>query len=137
MKRFTMNLTIAAAALLVAAGTASAQGLKAEIPFAFAANGQQMQPGTYRLSAHTGTAGATIFLDNLDTRRSVVILGHVNQDAWNNRDPEAKLVFECVGSRCALERIWTGEAGRRYDLYIKHPSDTGLASIRVVSIRLQ
>src|SRR5947208_9870897 len=35
MKRLTLSLPIAAAALTIAAATASAQSLKAEIPFAF------------------------------------------------------------------------------------------------------
>ena len=45
MKNFTMNMTLAVAALTLAAGTASAQTVKAEIPFAFRVGGQIMQPG--------------------------------------------------------------------------------------------
>src|SRR5271169_4577719 len=50
MTNFTMKMMVAAATVVVAAGTASAQNLKADIPFTFRAGGKVMAAGTYRVS---------------------------------------------------------------------------------------
>ena len=50
MKNLTKNMTIAAAALMVAAGVAGAQTIQAEVPFGFRAAGTVMPAGSYRVS---------------------------------------------------------------------------------------
>ncbi len=58
MKKLTTKLMIAAAALVVAAGAASAQTMKAEIPFAFRAGDKVMAAGTYRVETLSTQTGA-------------------------------------------------------------------------------
>ncbi len=53
MKKLTTKFMIATAALVVAAGAASAQIMTASIPFEFRAGNRVMAPGTYRVDAFT------------------------------------------------------------------------------------
>ena len=55
MNSLTSALKLAAVTLTVAAGCASAQGLKAEIPFTFKAGGAVLPAGSYELTESTGT----------------------------------------------------------------------------------
>src|SRR5580700_2722631 len=59
MKNFTMQLTIAAAALVAVAGSASAQTYKAEIPMAFHAGSNAMAAGSYEVVVRN-TSGQSI-----------------------------------------------------------------------------
>ena len=54
MKSSTIRTMIAAAALAVAAGTASAQTYKAEIPVSFRAADKLMLPGSYEVKVNRG-----------------------------------------------------------------------------------
>jgi hypothetical protein len=49
MKNLTKNMMIAAAALVVAAGAAQAQTIKAEVPFSFRVAGTVLPAGEYRV----------------------------------------------------------------------------------------
>ena len=66
MKQLTMNL-VAAAVVVLAAGSASAQTLKAEIPFTFQAAGAMMTPGTYQILHASNLASRHVVLRNTET----------------------------------------------------------------------
>ena len=114
MKRLTTNLMIAAAALAAVAGSASAQTLKADIPFTFHMGTALMSPGTYEVRTnHTG-AGSIFVLQNKETHTSAMVAQVSASDAPNawRAGGVAKLGFECAGSRCVLRAIW--HAGDAY-----------------------
>ena len=60
MNTNTMKMMIAAAALVVAAGSASAQTFKAEVPVAFQVGNKTMAPGSYDVRLSVSGAGATV-----------------------------------------------------------------------------
>jgi hypothetical protein len=103
MKSLTMKLTIAAAALF-AAGAASAQTMKADIPFAFQTGGKVMAAGTYRVDLR-GPA-ATVILHDAKWE-SAVIARPVTHIAGKN-EQTAKLVFVCGPGPCTLVQAWPG-----------------------------
>ena len=114
MKRLTTNLMIAAAALAAVAGSASAQTLKADIPFTFHMGTVVMSPGTYEVRTnHTGS-GSIFVLQNKETHTSAMVAQVSASDAPNawRAGGVAKLGFECAGSRCVLRAIW--HAGDAY-----------------------
>src|SRR4051812_25960655 len=74
MKLNTLTLTFAAVAMMAAAGTASAQNLKAEIPFSFQAAGATMHPGAYSVILRSAANGTIVQIRNEDEGRSVMTL---------------------------------------------------------------
>jgi hypothetical protein len=118
MKRFTTNLMIAAAAIAAVAGSASAQTLKADIPFTFHAGTGVMSPGTYDLRMNHTSASSILVLQNRETGKSAMVAQFTASDApkeWRaNR--AARLAFECAGSRCVLRSVWQGGDASAYNL---------------------
>ncbi len=140
MKRTTMNLMLAAATLMVASTVASAQALKAEIPFAFRAGGKVMAPGTYMVMASNGESRLQI-----RGRDGSVLLGTgVREDApktWKHAG-RAVLEFACYNDGgCALQRVWTGDDGiqaHKFTAPKRGAGDArGLAAIRLISIQAE
>jgi len=119
MTNFLKNIMIAAATVIVAAGTASAQTLKAEIPFTFRAGGKVMPAGTYQLRRLEGLGAKTMFrFDSADGQNAVLLAPQAAADpakAWAESGRPV-LSFECGVSRCALTRLWTGSAAPAYVL---------------------
>jgi hypothetical protein len=101
MTRLTTKLMIAAAAL-VAAGAASAQTMKADIPFAFQASGKVMAAGAYEVDLRA-TAG-TVTMRSWD--KGGVVAMPIARRGGAVREP--KLVFACVRGTCSLSQIWHG-----------------------------
>jgi hypothetical protein len=109
MKRSTMNLMLAAAAMTVASTVASAQAsLVAEIPFTFRAAGALLPPGSYQVVTAEGES--RFYISNWQNKSSVVLVSRVVDDAPKDwvRSGTPKLQFQCGGDGCALQRIWTG-----------------------------
>ncbi len=108
---FTKSIIFAAAAFTLA-GAASAEGLKAEIPFAFQVGNKLMQPGTYEVH-RVNTNAMTIFrLSNTATGEPALAAPGVAHDAareWK-ADGKPRLAFECGTSRCSLSELWDGDA---------------------------
>jgi hypothetical protein len=104
MTRLTTKLMIAAAAL-VAAGAASAQTMKADIPFAFRAGGKVMAAGTYQMDFR-GTGG-TVTIRGLD--RGAVFAKPITHTDGTVEAP--KLVFACGRGTCSLSQAWPGYSG--------------------------
>jgi hypothetical protein len=114
MKRLTMNCMLAAAALTAVATSASAQSMKAEIPFTFHAGQALLAPGAYLVTMDRGLSGRYFLLRNADTRKAVLVslVGERDaQKAWE-ADGNPRLLFECAGGRCALREMWTGPGNR-------------------------
>jgi hypothetical protein len=112
MKRFTMNMTLAVAAMALAAGTISAQTMKAEIPFAFRVGNQTMQPGEYRVNLVSGFSGATVVrMANYDLHKSVLAMPDHRTDTKNAWAAAGRpvLQFDCSGAQCSLSNVWMGE----------------------------
>ena len=108
MKHLTISITMAAAVVL-AAGSASAQTLKAEIPFTFQVGDAVMSPGTYNVSLPQNSASRHLVLRNAETKASV--LAQYSPDdaskAWKARGTPV-VRFVCSGARCVLSEMWAG-----------------------------
>jgi hypothetical protein len=119
MTNFTTRMMIAAATLVVAAGSASAQMLKAEIPFTFRAGDVVMAAGTYQVKTTTLQSGMPLYqIRSVDGGRSALLIGttpHDPQKEWA-AGGEAVLSFECGTGRCALAEIWNGLARSAYSV---------------------
>ena len=100
MKNLTTKLMFAAAAL-VAAGAASAQTMKADIPFAFQAGGKVMAAGTYRVDLK-GQAGLVTILGT--AREGAVIVTPITH--IERKENTAKLVLVCGRGLCSLVQAW-------------------------------
>ena len=135
MKTNTLRTMLAAAALVVAAGTASAQTFKAEVPIAFTVGNKTMAPGSYdvRLDSRSGTQ--MVVVRNSSTHTSAVLASPVRADAskaWVAAG-NPMIAFECAGGSCRLSKLWTGSGSS--ELHFQTPKSHGetvtLALIRV------
>ena len=107
MTNYLKDLIIAAAALAVSAGAASAQALNADIPFAFEAAGKTLPAGRYKVDR---IATDVYTLTNRSAGYSVFAPAasrHDPQKAWKLAG-QPKLSFACSGERCALIELWNG-----------------------------
>jgi hypothetical protein len=110
MKLTALRLSIAASVMLAAVTTASAQNMKAEIPFDFQAAGARMLAGSYEIKSQYTPGGAPMVqIRNVDNRRSVMALPFA-QDVLATPGNEAKLTFLCAEGRCELSGLRTHEA---------------------------
>jgi hypothetical protein len=137
MKNLTKNMMIAAAALVVAAGVAQAQSIKAEVPFSFRASDTVMPAGEYWVNTTGSLSGTKIFkLTNVDTHRSILALPYVTTDRKPG-SPEASLTFECGAAHCALVQLapGNGQAYRFLSPKLGRDEDTRVAVIRAVMVK--
>src|SRR5437016_4017331 len=102
MTNFTKRMTIAAAALLAAAGMASAQHLTAEIPFTFRAGEASMAPGVYQVTTLKMSSGVAIYQFRSETSQTSLAVPTTSADPRKDwaADGKAKLLFECGANRC-------------------------------------
>ncbi len=117
MKTNLIRWMIAAAALTVAAGGASAQTYTAEIPVSFQLGNKLMLPGAYRVGVMAGVNAKIFMLYNQDTHTSAMVMSTALTDApkpWREAGG-ARIEFECNRSACALGRIWNGADSFVYD----------------------
>ena len=135
MRNLTTNMMIAAAALVVAAGAAQAQQLKAEIPFSFRAAGTLMPAGEYRVEGIRSQNTVIFKLINVDTNRAVLAVSNAGNNPAQTAD--ATLSFECSGAHCVLVQVAPG-TGTAYGFARPKPGkdeDTRVALIRAVLIK--
>jgi len=137
MKRLTNSL-MAAAALLVAAGSAQAQNLKAEIPFSFKAGVSMMSPGTYQVMINpSGTTSPMIRLYNESERKGVLLLV-----SWRDAAKEwvaagvPKISFECVEGRCSLAQVWRGGRDALHVDALRHDRRT-VGAVQIITLELK
>ena len=123
MKKLTTRFMIAAAALVVGAGAASAQigtTITAQIPFEFRVGNQTLAPGTYAVDRLVQSSAPVFRLWNARLRRSAILLPQAQVDPQKGwADGRPKLVFACIGSRCALAELWAGSESYAYTF--SHP----------------
>jgi len=134
MTNFTKNLMVAAAAMVVTAGMASAQSMKAEIPFAFDVNGKTMPSGTYDVGKQS-RSGAPLF--TLRTQGSAAMAlpdsAHDPDKEWR-ADARPRLAFWCGDGHCTLAEIWKGYGTPAYRMPRPKTVDVG-TKIAVVLMR--
>jgi len=132
------NLTrwmIAAAVLAVAAGNASAQIYKAEIPLSFHVRDKLMSPGEYRLRISNTSIMSVVEIYNANTRAGALLTTPVIADApqaWRETGTPV-ISFECNGGVCAISRIWNGADGfiYKYPGLKLPPGDSRMAVVTV------
>ena len=105
MKRTALRIMIAATAALAAVATASAQGMKAEIPFPFEAAGARMQPGAYWITVTQRGAGPSFQIYNLETNKSILAMSHVANAPATSSEASPTLTFSCLGAHCVLSSL--------------------------------
>jgi hypothetical protein len=105
MTRIAFRTTILAAAAFAAVTTASAQSMKAEIPFSFDAAGTRMQPGAYWISLKNGGSGAVVQIYNSDTRKSILTLPQLTSTAARPEYSNPVLTFACTDGHCVLSSL--------------------------------
>lgn len=138
MKSSTMRLMIATAALAVAAGSASAQTYKAEIPVSFHAGDKLLAPGSYQIHLASGTGRDIVYLRNLDTSTATMLLPGVKSDApkvWLE-DGSPRLAFDCLGDMCSLSRMWNGRDTFAYNFLTSKPKPADVAAWRTTVVTL-
>jgi len=108
MKKIMTHLTIVAAALAAAAGSAAAQTYKADIPVAFRAGDKVMAPGKYEISVNNSGINTLVRLRNTVTSDSAVLLpfgGHDAPKAW--RKAGTPMVGLSCGRTCTMKELYT------------------------------
>jgi hypothetical protein len=109
MKNLTTNLMLAAIALAASTGVASAQQLKAEIPFSFRAQSTMLPAGAYTVTTDDTGGMPKFLLRNVASRNSILLVNAIQGDpkkAWE-ASGAAVLEFECGDSGCSLNRLWS------------------------------
>ena len=137
MKIVTAKVMVAAAALVVGDGVASAQVMKAEIPFRFQAAGAWLEPGTYAIDLISGSGATTIYrIGNLDAAGAVAAAPRFTLDRNNGNSNGGKLMFECVAGQCSLVQLWDGSRGVAYSFSRPKRSKEASAS-SLIAIRME
>jgi hypothetical protein len=133
MKNFTFNLFTAAATLIAATATASAQShLIANVPFSFQVSAKTVLPaGDYKVMRVGGNANSWAFEDQATGKKNLVALGHTTA---SRRMDNAKLEFVCRAQHCGLIKIQTGYGETGYE--IPAPKMRGAEEARLVEVPL-
>jgi hypothetical protein len=120
MKNVRFNLIAAAATLIAATSTASAQStLNANVPFAFQINsGTALPAGDYTVLRVHGNAQVWQFEDRSTGHKTMVALGQI---AGSRSGDPAKLEFKCRAENCALIKIQVGNGDTGYEIRAPKP----------------
>jgi len=127
MKLAAFRLTMTAAVILAAVTTASAQNMKAEIPFPFQTGGAHMQPGSYQVSVSRSAGVPVLALYNVDQRRSVLTLSQASASPRTKADFKTILSFACAEDRCQLASVQDGSMV--YTFHTAKASGTRIATV--------
>ena len=116
MKKLTTKLMIAATVLVVTAGAASAQTLRASIPFEFRVGNRVMAAGTYRVYSSPHATAPIFELLNVSSGGSAMVFAQIPGDPRKEWEAEGnpKLEFACGSGRCALAQLWAGPGSHAY-----------------------
>jgi len=107
MNNATFKLSIAASVLLAAVSTASAQSMKAEVPFAFDAGKTHLQAGTYSVNWERSAGGAPLVrIHSVETKKNIMAIGR--SERYHSTPAEnVALQFQCTDGRCELAGLRT------------------------------
>jgi hypothetical protein len=122
MGNIKLNFVTAAAALIAASATASAQNsLIAKVPFEFKISSRTVLPaGEYTvIRTHPDL---WMFQDRESRHKAMVAMGLPSGS--RNTDPP-QLVFRCHGGECALSRIQVGHGDTGYEVPQPKPKSGG------------
>ncbi len=109
MKTSTLRWMIAAAALVVAGGSASAQTYKAEIPMAFRVGNKLMAPGDYSIRADAFSTPKVLLHNGTDNTAALLGASYQTDVPKNWReDGSARVIFECSDGNCRIKSLWDG-----------------------------
>jgi hypothetical protein len=137
MKKLTTKVMIATAALMVAAGVASAQTMTAQISFEFRAGSQVMAPGTYQVDNLNTQTGIPIYrLLDVNSHRSIALLAQARVDpekGWAAGNP--KLLFACTSGSCVLAELWSGSESNAYTFHGPKTDTDQTAVLREIPLR--
>lgn len=132
MKSLT-NLMLATALVMVASTAASAQVMKAQVPFAFQVSGKTLPAGTYDVSRVVGEKG--FLFRNVENHQAATVIAGANedpQDTWKSL-AGGVLQFEC-SDRCSLSRIWTHRGYPAHDVHVtRTPQEQ---PVRIAEVRM-
>jgi len=138
MTNFTTRMMIATATLVAAAGAASAQTLRAEIPFTFRAGNKVMAAGTYEVGTVSGQTDRPIFrLSAVGAGHTTLLPGMSPHDAAKSWQAAGNpvLSFDCAAGNCSLATVWTGFSAPAYRIpYVKAGADE---PVRVTLIEMR
>jgi len=101
---------------MVAAGAASAQDLKAEIPFTFRAGGKTMAAGEYRVTMISPRTGGFPVYRISDGHQTALLMASDSHEAKREwlKSGVPVLAFQCGESRCSLTQLYSGGATPTY-----------------------
>jgi hypothetical protein len=128
MKITSMVRFAALGALTAAAAFSSGWGVQnAKVPFAFRAGGMEMPAGTYSVEPQIGRATPMFVVRNAETGKSSVVMTPVSVAPDETLEgQQARLVFHCAGTECALAEVQPGLGHDGYKVMgLKFRSDYG------------
>jgi hypothetical protein len=138
MKRLTIQSMFAAALVVLAAGSASAQTLKADIPFPFAVGSSMMTAGTYHVRVDPSGLGRFVIFQNAATKKSAIVTvsAATAPNDWRTRG-DAVVQFQAADGRYVLRQMWPGVDNRAYDFQAPKSThgDARTAEIRMSVIK--
>ena len=117
MKTKLFRSTVLVASLLSVLGSASAETLRARIPFGFSADGTTMPPGAYTIRTMSGTPTVLLFENEESKVQTIVFARFASLPAETSAEP---LKFT-AGSSDTKELTDIATAGRTYELST-HPT---------------
>ncbi|MBI4906814.1 MAG: hypothetical protein HY820_24510 [Acidobacteria bacterium] len=128
MKRTWMTIIFAAA---TTAATAMAEGVTANIPFDFSANGGNLPAGQYQVTRVNSIATTyKIRMQNVETGRAVILVSGIGIDR-ESASP-SKLVFSCRGVDCSVAQVFL--PGESVGHAFPGPKAKGAAQERKVAV---
>jgi len=134
MKSLRTRVMIAATVLLATAGTASAQALRADIPFTFQAGGASLQPGSYEVLLNNNHVVTMRNIYSSDAIFAMPIAQNDPEKTWIAAG-KPMLEFECGTSRCSLSRIWDGTRDASYQFARPNLGKDGPSRVAVIVMR--
>jgi hypothetical protein len=138
MKSLMTHAMITVAALAAAAGSASAQTYKAEIPMAFRAGNTLLAPGSYDFVVQRSSGQDIVAIHSRSYKQSIMVVPTAGSDApkaWRDAGT-ARISFECLGDNCTLRQLWNAQGPSTYQFPARKLSPVEHERVTVVSFGL-
>lgn len=137
MTKFTTRLMVAAATFVVAAGAASAQTMKADIPFTFRAGGAMFPAGTYRVQLSYDSGVPILYLRGEAGYPAALAQAMAPHDPPKNwrANRGATMAFQCGVSQCSLVEVWSGTERPAYSFATPRLGRNETLRVAVVALR--